>query len=58
MRPAVAQRLDAGFDDIHRRIEIGLADLQMDNVLALGFECPRSNKHFEGRLCAQPIHRR
>ena len=56
MRPATTHRFCAGVNDVGGSIEIGLADLQMDNILALSFECAGAHQHFEGGLRAQPRH--
>ena len=39
---AVAQRLDGGFDDMGRRLEVGLADAEVDDVLALPLQLPKT----------------
>jgi hypothetical protein len=41
---------------VRRRVEIRLADLQMDDVAALGLELSRARQHFEGALYADAAH--
>jgi hypothetical protein len=53
---AAAQGLHAGLDDVGGRVEIGLADLEVDDVAALGFQRPRPHQHLEGGLGAQARH--
>ena len=50
----IAQRLHRRFDDVVRRAEIGLADAEIDDVLALTHEFGRAGKHGEGILFADP----
>ncbi len=52
---AVAQRLDGGFDDVGRRLEVGLADAEVDDVLALALERIGARQHLEGGLRSQPV---
>ena len=56
MRPTAAQRLHASVDDVGGRVEIGLADFQMDNIIALGFEGTGPDQYFEGSLGTQARH--
>src|SRR5262249_27799567 len=42
-----------GIPHVDRRVEVGLADLQVDDPLALALERPRPRQHLEGRLGAQ-----
>ncbi len=42
--------------DVHRCVEIGLADLQMDDVFPLCFEGARPGEHFKCRLGAEAAH--
>ena len=56
VRPALVQGVAAGFDDVGGRVEIGLADFQVNNALALRFQGTRPDQHFEGGLGAQPRH--
>ena len=50
---AVTQRLDGGFDDVGRRLEVGLADAEVDDVLALALQVGSARQHLEGRLRAE-----
>ena len=56
MGPALAQRVDTGLDHIGRRIEIGLADFQMNDLLALALESACLVQNFKGSFSAQPRH--
>jgi hypothetical protein len=51
---AVAQRLDARLDDMFGRLEIGLADAEVDDVLALRRQRLRAREHGKGRFGAEP----
>ena len=53
---AVAQRLDGGLDDMVRRLEVRLADAEVDDVLALGGKRVGAGENFEGTFGAQPGH--
>src|SRR5437588_10308198 len=50
------QRPYPGLDHIARCIEIGLADLKVDDVSPLRFESPGSGKYLERRLGTQSFH--
>jgi len=50
------QGLNAGFDDVLGGFEVGLADLQMDDFLALGFQRPGFSQHLKGGFGAQVHH--
>ena len=52
---AVAQRLDGGFDDVAGRLEVGLADAEVDDRLALALELGGARQHLEGRLGSQAL---
>ena len=52
---AVAQRLDGGLDDVLRRLEVGLADAEVDDGLALALELGGARQHLEGRLRPQAL---
>ena len=52
---AVAQRLDRRLDDMLGRPEIGLADAEVDDVLALPLQLGRAGQHLEGRLGAEAL---
>src|SRR5436309_11094251 len=56
MGETFVQGIARGVDDVGRRIEIRLANLQMDNVAALCFQRPRLHQNFEGGLGAQTRH--
>src|SRR5258707_6787011 len=43
-------------DDVARRVEVRLADLQMHHRAALGFQCPRPDEHLESRLLPNMVH--
>ena len=59
-RPVVGEALVQGIarrlDDVARGIEIGLPDLEMDDVAALGLQRARFHQHFEGGLGAETRH--
>ena len=50
---AVAQGLHAGLDDVFRRAEVGLADAEIDDVVAFGGEFLGAGQHLEGALGAE-----
>ena len=52
---AVAQRLDCGLDDMSRRLEVGLADAEVDDVLARCGQRGGAGKHGKGVFFAQPV---
>ena len=52
---AVAQRLDGGLDDVLGRLEVGLADAEVDDVLALALQVGGAGQHLEGGLGAQAL---
>ena len=54
--PALVQGLGGGLDHVGGGVEVGLADLQVDDVFALGFQGPRLDQHFEGGFGAQARH--
>jgi len=59
VRPTFTQGVNAGIHDICRCIEIGLADLQMNNAFARLFQSPRFVQYFKRGLstaatCAEP----
>ena len=56
MCPTAAQRFHAGVNDVSGRIEVGLADFQVNNIFAFGFQRPRPDQHLEGGLRPQPGH--
>ncbi len=54
--PALVERAFARLDDVPGRGEVGLADLQVNDVPALLFEGPGPRQHFEGRFGPDPGH--
>ncbi len=56
MGVALTKGLHTGFNNVLGRIEVGLADLQMNDLLALGFQHPGFRQHFESGLCTQIHH--
>ena len=56
MGKAFVQRVTSRIDDVGRRIEIGLADLEMDDVAALFFKCARFHQYFECGLSPETRH--
>ena len=53
---AVAQGLDAGFDDMGRGLEIGLADGKGDDAAPLGPERIGAGEHFKGGFGPEAAH--
>ena len=56
MRPPSAESGDSGVHDVGGSVEIWLADFEMDDVLALGFQRPRAVQDFECSFRPQPRH--
>ena len=56
MRKSVIQRTLGRFDNVAGRVEVRLADLQVNDVAALCFELPGAGKHGKRRLGAQSPH--
>ena len=56
MRPALAEGINAGLDDVGWRIEIRLADFKVNDALALALERARLVQNFKGGLGAEPRH--
>ena len=54
--PAVVERLLGGLADVDRGVEIGLADLQVDDVVALGFPGASLGRSLESGLGADTDH--
>ena len=52
---AIAQRLDGGFDDVARRLEVGLADAEIDDRLTLPLQFAGARQDLEGILGAEAI---
>ncbi len=44
--------------DVIRRVEVGLADLEVDDVAALRFQRSGSGEHLEGGFGSQSLHAR
>ncbi len=51
----VAQRLDGGLDDMLRRLEVGLADAEIDDVLALLLQGGGACKDGKGIFFAETV---
>src|SRR5437764_7635254 len=56
MAEALFERLLGGSDDVPRRIEIRLADFEVNDGLALRFECARLDEHLEGGFLSNVVH--
>src|SRR4029453_6697997 len=56
MREALMQRIACRVDDVCRCIEIGLPNLEMDDVAPLGLQRSRLHQHFECSLGAETRH--
>src|SRR5437870_1729364 len=56
MGESFAHRVRACVDDVARRIEIRLADLEMNDVAALCLQCSRLHQYFEGGLGPETRH--
>ena len=52
--PPLPQAFDAGLYNVFRSIEVGLANFQVDDLLALALERSRFVEHLESGLGAQP----
>ena len=55
MRLARVQRGRRGVADVERRVEVGLADLQVDDLATLSFERSRAGENAERGLRAEPL---
>jgi hypothetical protein len=53
---AFLERLLAGLDDVARRVEVRLADLQVDDLASGGLDGLGAGQHLEGGLGAEPGH--
>ena len=58
MRRAGVEGLLGGLLDVRRRVEVRLADLEVDDVAARALERLRAREDFEGRLRAEAQHPR
>ena len=56
MRPALIERLSSRPRRCARGVEIGLADLQVNDVAALRFECAGAHQYFKGGFHADAVH--
>src|SRR5947209_2016981 len=56
MRPTTLQGFDAGVDNIARGIEVGLADLEVNDVATFSFESTRFHQNFKCSFRAQARH--
>ena len=56
VRVAVLEGLHAGGHDVLRRIEVGLADFQVDDFPALGFQSAGFRQHLKGAFSPQTAH--
>ena len=56
MGKALAQRVNPRVDDVGRRVHIGLANLEVDDVPALTFHGAGTHQHLEGGFSSQPRH--
>ena len=56
MSVAFAQRVHPSFDDVGGRVHVGLADLEVDDVLPLALQSAGANQHFKGGFRSQPRH--
>jgi hypothetical protein len=54
--PAALNGGDAGVANIWRRVEIGFADFQVDDVASLRLKRSRADEDFEGRFATEPAH--
>ena len=50
------QRIDAGIDNVGGRVEIRLADFEMNDVASLCFQGLRFYQNFECRFGAKSLH--
>src|SRR5437867_488312 len=55
VRVSVAKRLRPGLDDVRRRREIRLTDLEVDDPPPLRLERRRPREHLERRLRPEPL---
>ena len=55
VRLAVGPGLAAGVDDVARRREVGLADLQVDDAAPRRLQRLRASEHLEGGFGAQAV---
>ena len=58
LRLPVLQRANAGLDDVRRRGEIRLADLEVEDLSPLSLERARAREHLEGPFGTKAIDAR
>src|SRR6185295_12051763 len=51
----IAEGLDGGLDDVLGRLEIRLADAEIDDILALALQFGRARQNLECRFRSQPL---
>src|SRR4029077_7163945 len=56
VRPALTQSADSGLNHIGRRVEVRLANFQMDDFLTLTFQGACLIQDFKGGFSAEPGH--
>ena len=56
MRPALVERALGRVADVDRRVEVGLADLEVDHVVALRLPRAGAGRRLEGSLGADADH--
>src|SRR5205823_4571537 len=56
VRESLVQRVAGRVDNVARRIKVRFADLEMDDIVALGLERARLHQHFKRRLGPEPRH--
>ena len=56
MRPPVVERALRSCSDVDRRVKVGLADLEMNDLSSAGFELARPSGRLEGRFGSQVVH--
>ena len=56
MGVAGVEGLSRRVDDVPGRVEVGLADLEVDDLAALRFECPRASEDLKRRLGTEARH--
>src|SRR5713101_6388009 len=55
---SVAQGARPRLDDVGRRVEVRLANLEMNDATPLRFKCPRAREHLKRRLSPEAIEAR
>jgi hypothetical protein len=54
--PSFMKRVDSRLDDVGGRVEVGLADFQVNDFFALLFERAGAVQNFKGGFGAEPRH--